>query len=254
MRIHFSAVPAPLAAIIFPVLSFAQVPGAEKGAAGKPPEPAASPKPGTAPGSPKTGAPVLPQRYQSLLVEAMNSFHIRDFAGALKFADRADEILPPTTWSLNVRGAVAIEQRDFAKGQKYCTDALKVDPNFFPAKFNLCEIPFLQEKYAEARKLWLVLYEETKRDDPTSELIVYRIFLTCLVEKDFEHAKEWLAKIPFPSQTPAYHYAHAAMERQQGNMEKWDEWLKSAMYIWPDSKRASFTDVLIQLGWMKREQ
>ena len=243
--------------MIFPILTFAQAPAPDKDgkappAAGKPPEPA-PPKPPGVPESPKGRAPALPQHYQSLLVEAMNSFHVRDFKGAIKFVDRADELLPPTTWSINIRGAVAIEERDYAKGEKYCTDALKVDPNFFPAKFNLCEIPFLQGKYADARKLWLVLYQETKRDDPTSELLVYRIFLTWLLERDFDHAKEWLAKIPFPSQTPAYHYAHAAFERQQGKMEKWDEWIKSAEYIWPDSKRASFTDVLTQLGWLKRQ-
>ena len=258
MRIPFAAVLAPLAAVIFPALSFGQTPGP---AAGKPPEPAApapldapkTPTPPATPDSAKDRTPALPQRYQSLLVEAMNHFHIRDFAGTLKFVVRADEILAPTTWSLKIRGAVAIEQRDYAKGQKYCIDALKVDANFFPAKFNLCEIPFLQEKYAEARTLWMKLYEETKKEDPTGELLVYRIFLTYLLEKDLDHAKEWIAKIPFPSQTPAYHYAHAALERQQGNRAKWDEWIKSAEYVWPDSKRASFTDVLTQLGWLKKE-
>jgi len=253
MRNVFSVFLAPLTALAFPIFASGQTPPA----AGKPAEPAppAAPAPAApAPPAPKGGsAPALPQRYRSLLTEAMDRFQIRDFPGTLKFVDRADEVLPPTTWSLNVRGAVAIETRDFPKGEKYCIDALKIDPNFFPAKFNLCEIPFLQGKYAEARTRWMKLYEETKKQDPTAELLSYRIMLTYVLEKDMDHAKEWLAKIPFPSQTPAYHYANAVMERQQGHMDKWDEWLKSAVYVWPDSKRASFTDVLIQLGWMKRE-
>ena len=248
MRIPFTAILALLAAVILPAVGLGQAPAPATG--GKSPP---ATKPEAAPTGPLGRSPALPQHYQSLLMEAMNSFHVRDFKGALKYVDRADEELPPTTWSINIRGAVAIEQRDYARGEKYCMDALKVDPSFFPAKFNLCEIPFLQEKYAEARALWMKLYEDTKRDDPTSELLVYRIFLTWLLERDFDHAKEWLAKIPFPSQTPAYHYAHAAFERQQGKMEKWDEWIKSAEYIWPDSKRASFTDVLTQLGWLKRQ-
>ena len=253
MRIPFAAVLAPLSAVIFPVLSLGQAPTppVEKPAVPAPTTPADPTKPAAAPDIKK--APALPQRYQSLLVEAMNHFHIRDFPGTLKFVDRADEVMPPTTWSLNIRGAVAIELRDYAKGMKYCIDALKVDPDFFPAKFNICEIPFLQGKYEEARTLWLKLYGDTKKEDPTSELLVYRIFMTYLLEKDMDHAKEWLAKIPFPSQTPAYHYANAAMERQQGNMAKWDEWIKSAEYVWPDSKRASFTDVLTQLGWLKKQ-
>lgn len=256
MRIPIAVLLAPLSAVILPVLSLAQAPTP---AAAKPPEapvpapgtPAVAPKPGAAPEI--KNAPTITPRYQSFLMEAMNHFHIRDFPGTLKYVDRADEILPPTTWSLNIRGAVAIEQGNYALGQKYCIDALKVDPNFFPAKFNICEIPFLQGKYAEARTLWLKLFGDMKKEDPTSELLVYRIFMTYLLEKDMDHAKEWLAKIPFPSQTPAYHYANAAMERQQGNMAKWDEWIKSAEYVWPDSKRASFTDVLTQLGWLKKE-
>src|SRR5437870_5753039 len=107
---------------------------------------------------PTTGPAVklgsLPGRYQFLLTEAMRRFQVRDFKGALDYVDRADEILPPTAWSLNVRGAIAIEQRDFDRGFKYCSDALKLDPAFFPAKFNISEIPFLEGKYPEARLLW----------------------------------------------------------------------------------------------------
>ena len=195
----------------------------------------------------------LPSRYVFLISEAMRRFQLRDFKGALDYVDRADEVLPPTAWSMNIRGAAAIEQRDFDRGYKYCSDALKLDPGFFPAKFNLSEIPFLQGKYAEARTLWLKLFTTVQSGDSTSELVIYRIFLTYLLENDFDHAKQWLEKIPFPSQTPAYQYAQAAWARQKGSIEKWDEWIRSAVYIWPEGKRSEFTDVLIQLGWLKRE-
>jgi hypothetical protein len=128
-----------------------------------------------------------------------------------------------------------------------------MDPKFFPAKFNLCEIPFLQKRYADARKGWEALYSRTAADDPTIELLVYRIFLTRLLESDLAGAKEWLEKLPFPSQTPAYQYAHAAWERQNGNVTKWQEWIDSAEFIWPNSKRASFSDVLYQLKWLTKD-
>ena len=196
-----------------------------------------------------------------LLFEAVNSFQGRDFQGTLKYVDKADQanvdetgkVLPPTKWSLNIRGGVAIEQGDFANGTKYCMEALKLDPDYFSPKFNLCEIQFLKKEYPEARASWMKIFKETKRDDLNYELLIYRIFLTYLVEKDFVHAKEWLAKIPFPSETPAYHYGHAAWERQQGNFEKWDEWVRSAVFVWPDTKRSEFTDVLANLGWLKRD-
>jgi tetratricopeptide (TPR) repeat protein len=239
--------------LAFSVASQAQDPAPARPAAPeKTPEPPPAAPTAPAP-SPKAPSPSYPQRYQLLVMEAMNSFQARDFKGALKYADKADEILPPTIWTLNIRGAIAIEEHDFTNGIKYCKDALRLEPGFFPARFNLCEIPFLQGKYAEARLMWNKLYDETKKDDPTIELLAYRIFLTHLLEKDFNRAKEWLGKIPFPSQTAAYHYANAAWERQQGNTAKWDEWLQSAAFVWPDAKRSPFTDVLIQLGWMKPE-
>jgi hypothetical protein len=194
-----------------------------------------------------------PLQYLHLVAEAMKSFQARDFKGALVYADRADAMLPPTVWTYNVRGAVAIEQRNFEEGKRLTLEALKLEPGSFEAKFNLCEIPFLQGNYADARKGWLVLYNQLAADDATGELLAYRIFLTFLLENDAAQAKEWLAKIPFPSQTPAYQYAHAAWERHAGNMEKWHEWLQSAEFIWPLAKRSAFTDVLYQLKWMKAD-
>jgi tetratricopeptide (TPR) repeat protein len=195
----------------------------------------------------------FPKRYQFLLIEAMKRFQIRDFKGALEYVDKADEVLAPTAWSLNIRGAIAIELHDFERGLKFCKDALKLEPNFFPAKFNICEIPFLQGQYAEARKLWSQIYAGMKIGDSSAELVIYRIFLTFLLEKDMTQARDWMEKIPFPSQTPAYQFAQAAWARQKGDLTKWDEWMRSANYIWPEMKRAEFVDVMIQLGWVKRE-
>ncbi len=241
---------------------------ASAGAQDDAPKPDAKPTPAENPPAPAAENPPLsdlsargpatkissfPSRYQFLLTEAMRRFQLRDFKGATDYADRADQVLPPTVWSLNVRGAIAIEERDFDRGYKFCSDALKLEPGFFPARFNICEIPFLQGKYAEARGLWLKLFASIRPGEPTAELVTYRIFLTFLLENDFEHANEWLGKIPFPSQTPAYQYAHAAWARQKGDLAKWDDWLRSAAYVWPEVKRSEYTDVLFQLGWLKRQ-
>jgi hypothetical protein len=198
----------------------------------------------------KAPAAQLPQQYLYLVAEAMKSFQARDFDGAMLYIGRADEVLPPTVWSLNVRGAIAIEKHEWEKGLKYCKDALALEPGFFPAQFNLCEIPFLQGDYATARKMWETLLSRFPPEDPTTELLIYRIYLTYLMQNDLVHAREWLDRLPFPSQTPAYQYANAAWERQNGNLEKWHDWLRSAEYIWPQVKRANFLDALIHLRWL----
>lgn len=194
----------------------------------------------------------FPSQYALFMSEAVNSFHARDFTTTLSYVERADALRPPSPWTLNIRAAVAIELHEFEKGERYCKEALAMDPNFFEAKFNLSEIPFLQKKYAEARAGWVKLYDGLASDDKAGEAVVYRIFLTYLLEANLGEAKAWLEKLPFPSQTPAYQYAHAAWERQNGNLDKWDDWIHSAEFIWPISKRAVFADVLIQLGWLQK--
>ena len=213
----------------------------------------------TASPEPKQGQ-VYTKEYQMLVIEAMRSFQVHDYKAALALADKADTFLPPTPLTLNVRGAVAIEMRQFEEGLKYCQQALKLDPMFFPARFNLCEIPFLQGNYAEARRLWQSLHDNYRtdyprftNDDGMPELLIFRIVICYLLEKDLVHAKDWLEKIPFPSVTPAYQYAHAAFAREQGDTAKWEEWIKSAAFIWPDNKRTNFMDVLVQLKWLKDE-
>jgi tetratricopeptide (TPR) repeat protein len=205
-----------------------------------------------------------PQRYRDLLAQAMSSFHSRDFKGAITMIDKADALVPPSPWSLNMRGAVAIELQQWDEGIKACTTALRIAPDFFPAKFNLCEIPFYQGRYAEARSLW----DKLLTQQPKDELIIYRIFLTYLLEGDVLNADVWLKKIPFPSETPAYQYAHAALyfhtkKRAEENNDtaaakkatsQAEEWLRSAEFIWPEQKRANFVDVLMQLGWVKRNE
>lgn len=190
------------------------------------------------------------KEYLRIVAEAIKSFKARDFRGAISFADKADALIPPTAYTLNVRGAVAIEQRKFDEGFDFCLRALKVEPGFFPARFNLCEIPFNKGEYKLAREGLTILYNETEKDDPTIELLVYRIFLTYLFEDDAVHANEWKEKIPFPSQTPAYQYANAAWERKHGRIAKWHDWLRSAEFIWPEVKRVAFADVLIHVGWL----
>jgi hypothetical protein len=209
-------------------------------------------------------ASTYPARYRNLLGQAMSSFHTRDFKGAMAALAKADEILPPTPWSLNIRGAIQIEQRQWEEGARDCMEALRIDPGFFPAKFNLCEIPFYQGRYAEARAMW----ERLSLQQPKDELLMYRIFLTYLLEGDVINTEAWLKKMPFPSETPAYQYAHAAYhlyserlarqnkdsERAAKEAEKSAEWIKSAEFIWAEQKRANFVDVLMQLGWVKREE
>ena len=115
--------------------------------------------------------------YITALREAVRAFNARDFPATLKALDAAEGLNPPNPLTLNTRGAALIEQRKFDEGIEYCRKALAIDAKFYPARFNLCEVPLVQKRYAEARGMFQKLFDENPKD----ELVQYRILLTWLL-------------------------------------------------------------------------
>ena len=147
-----------------------------------------------------------PPAYRTALRNAIRAFSARDFKTTAAMVDEADKMLPATPTTINIRAAVAIEEKRYAEGRELCLKALNMNPRFFPARFNLAEIPFMQGKYAEAR----LGYEKLVNEDPKEELLKFRIFLTYLLEKNEAKAKEELDSIPLLNDTPIYFFAQSA--------------------------------------------
>lgn len=190
----------------------------------------------------------LPPDYIKTVQSAMRTFAARDFKTAIALVDKAEAMYQPTAMTVNVRAAIAIEDKKFDEGLELCVKALKLDPKFFPALFNLAEIPFMQGKYAEAR----LAYEKLLDDEASMDLIKFRLYLTYLLEKNDEVAKQLLDKIPLLNDSPIYFYAYAAWEFAHGDEKKAQGYLNSAETVFPKSKRGNFMDVFYDIGWMKR--
>lgn len=191
-----------------------------------------------------------PPAYLAKLGEAMQRFASRDFSAAKELVEKADATHTTTPMSLNIRGAIAIEERQFDVGRKLCLEALEKEPRFFPARFNLAEIPFVQGKYVEARSL----FEKLIVEFPKNDLLQFRIYLTYLLEKDDAVAKATLNDIPFLSDSPIYYYSQAAWEFAHGNEQAAKDWLERAAFVFPAPKRQNFQDVFYDIGWMKRPE
>ena len=190
-----------------------------------------------------------PAGYRDALISAMKAFTTRDFDGARSLIEKADAGYKPTPMSLNILGAIAIEGKRFDEGKQWCNKALAIDPKFFPARFNLAEIPFIQGNYAEAR----AVLEKLQAEDPNNDLLKFRIFLTYLVEKNDREARARLDAIPLINDTPISFYANAAWEYAHGNTEKGKEWIASALRSFPAVKQINFIEVFYDLGWIKRD-
>jgi tetratricopeptide (TPR) repeat protein len=154
----------------------------------------------------------------------------------------------PSAITVNIRAAIAIEEKKFDEGREHCLKALQLDPKFFPALFNLAEIPFMQGKYAEAR----LAYEKLLDDEASADLVKFRLYLTYLLEKDDERAKAHLDRIPLLNDTPIYYFAFAAWEFAHGDEKKAQSYINSAETVFPKTKLSNFADVFYDIGWLKR--
>ena len=189
-----------------------------------------------------------PPEYRAALSEMARTFNDRDFERTLVAIDKADRIVPPTVHTLNTRAAIMIERHQWEEGIKLCERALKIEPKYYPARFNLAEIPLMQSKYAEAREAFQKMLDENPRD----ELVQFRIFLTYLLEKNDTAAREALGKIKFPSDSAAFYYANAAWEFQHANEAEGKAWVARGNWVFGYDKIVNFSESLVQLGWIER--
>lgn len=202
-----------------------------------------------------TGSSVLgqklesyPPEYRAKLSEMAKAFSDRNFPATIAAIELLEQMAPPNAHTVNTRAAVAIEQHQFEEGRRLCIEALKLDPKYYPAKFNLGEIPLMEKKYPEARAIFQTLLNANPRD----ELVQFRIFLTYLLEKDDAAAREILGKLKFPSDTPAFYYANAAWEFSHGNQTEGKAWVDRGNWVFGTMKAQNFAESLIQLGWLER--
>ena len=186
--------------------------------------------------------------YRAALIEMVLGFNARDWKRALAAIETADKMRAPTTHTLNTKGAIFIEQKNFEEGVKYCKEALRLDPRYYPALFNLAEIPLMQKRYAEARVLFTKLLDANPKDD----LVRFRVFLTYLLEKNDTAARATLGDISFPGDQPAFYYANAAWEFAHGNEAEAAHWIQRGDWVFGLRKAQPFADALVELGWTPR--
>lgn len=190
--------------------------------------------------------------YKNIYDEAAVALQKKDYSTALTKLDELDKAFPNTINSVNLRGAVYTDQRDFAKAAEAFARAVELDKKAFAPRFNIGEVLFLQKKYTDARAKFEVLAAE----DPKNDLVRYKIFLCYLASGDKTQAEKMLNQFDFAGDLPAYYFAHAAWEfaKTPANTEEAQSWLKSAGNIYPQRDNLLFVDSLVELGYLKREE
>jgi tetratricopeptide (TPR) repeat protein len=190
---------------------------------------------------------------RSQFEQAQQAYEQRDFENAAKLAEQADTAEPNQPSILNLRGEILLEEQKFDDGEAFFKKALKVDPKFREAQFNLADVPFRKKEYARARDRFESLFKQTPGGDKNqaAQLIKFKIFMTYLLEGKDSRAQKMMEQFQFSGDTPALYYAQAAWEFQHDNLDKANDWIASARKIYPLAANAAYGSGFYDLGWLK---
>ncbi len=185
---------------------------------------------------------------------AYRAFDAGKFSEALKQLDAIDARQPNLAASKNLRGVILMRQGNYDQAEAALTEAARIDPKFWNARFNLAEIPFLKKDWAEARKRFEQLLTTGQSDlaKEASQLIQYKILLTYLMEGKSNMVDSILAKLELSPDTPAVDYVKAAVALQQKNEAEAKDWINAAEKNYSPQLNKLFVESLYEIGWMEK--
>jgi tetratricopeptide (TPR) repeat protein len=190
---------------------------------------------------------------RSRLEQAQQAFQQRDLATARKFIEEADSAEANQTATLNLRGEILMEQKEFDEAETAFKKALKIDPKFRQAQYNLAQIPFKKKDYVKARERFEALFSQTPGGDKNqaAQLLKFKIYMTLLLEGKDSRAQKMMEQFQFTGDTPALYYAQAAWEFKHNNPNKATDWITSAKKIYSPALNGVFGDAFFDLGWVQ---
>jgi len=207
----------------------------------------------TSPSQAKT-AEALPddpeERYRMTYVKAAQSFSRNDLEGALAALDLSDQAKPDQASNANLRGAIYTRKRDWAKAEEAFRHALKLQADLPMAQFNLGEVLFLNNKYADAREKFQIFLNS----QPSNDLGIYKIYLCDLLGGNESKANTFLLSLKPTPNSPIYYFAKAADAFHRGDKEGAKEFVTSAYRIYSPDANSTFADSLVEKGYLSGEQ
>ena len=185
---------------------------------------------------------------------AYRAFDAKKFSEALKQLDAIDARQPDLAASKNLRGVILMRQGNYDKAEAALQEAVRIDPKFWNARFNLAEIPFLKKDWAEARNRFEQLLSSGESDlaKEASQLIQYKILLTYLQEGNGNMVDSMLAKLELSPDTPAVDYVKAAVALQQKNQSEAKDWISAAEKNYSPQLNKLFAESLYEVGWLEK--
>ncbi|HEY2125333.1 MAG TPA: tetratricopeptide repeat protein [Chthoniobacterales bacterium] len=192
---------------------------------------------------------------EAMYDKAFREFDGNNFSEALKQLDAIDARQPDLAESQNLRGVILMREGIYDKAEGALHEALRIDPKFWNARFNLAEIPFLKKDWAEARTRFqdLLTNNVNELQGDAGQLIQYKILLTYLLEGKDNMVDSILARFELSPDTPAVHYANAAIALQHKNSKEAKDWMAAAEKNFSPQLNKLFAESLYEVGWLEKQ-
>ena len=191
----------------------------------------------------------------TLYQQAQVRFDANDLAGAASLLDRApSQGLTDRDRAdiANLRGAIALRQRQYDKAREEFATAAAKDPHLWAARYNEAEVSFRRGRYDEASRQFGELSGQTRGllQGPERRFAEYKALLADLLAGREQPARTFVAAHRDERNPPlAYYYLHAALEERHGRSPDGGSWLAQADAKYPAATQTAFAGSFQDLGW-----
>lgn len=209
----------------------------------------AVPEHGHAQSAPLAGTSKLEQ-IMPLLSEAQSLQGRKRYIDALFKLEEAEKLAPERAEVYNIRGAIylAIMLRDANVAREQFSKARDLQPSEMPPYFNLGEVEFVQQHWADAQaKFEDVLKRFPKLPMHVHHLVLFKV-LVCMAQQDkLDDAEKLLSEhFTFLDDTPAYYFAKAVLAKRRNAERDCNDWLTKAQIIFKANATSSYLDTLME--------
>ena len=183
---------------------------------------------------------------------AKREYQQGDLDAALAILDNVDKSGSATAQSLDLRGSILLEQRKLDGALAAFRAAHEADPALFAPRLHIGDALLRQQKWEEARAAYDVVMRETNILI-SHEKLRFAVLMTYLGAGDKAGGQVAFERVTFPTETPAYYYAQAALAFAEGHKREGDKWMRTAADIFDAKTTAWFARPFFELGWIKNK-
>lgn len=185
-------------------------------------------------------APTL-QDAQIYFNDALKEFYKEDYGRSEVALQKAIKIVPNDINAYNLLGAIKTKQKEYKEARSAFYQALDIDPTYFPSRYNIGELDFLQGNFQAAYDY----FKKLQADYSNNELIAFKLVLLNLKLDRKTEAEAEFKKLSYPGDTAAWFYAQAALSVFEGNKKAARKFIASAKTFYPDNQEENiFIDSL----------